>query len=63
MDGRQIPWKPSQPAMASQLTSCRRPRVGVAQHRAVGVELAHVGLGDLELERGAVGEPVPRSGP
>jgi hypothetical protein len=29
MESRQMPWKPSQPAIASQLTSCRVPAASV----------------------------------
>ena len=53
-----MPWKPSQPAIASQLTSCRVPAgVGEAEHRPVGVELADLGVGDLELDRGPGRQP------
>ena len=51
-----MPWKPSQPAIASQTDFVPdAARVGVTKNRLVGVKVIDLGVGYLELEGSRLG--------
>ena len=56
MLGRQMPWKPSQPPMKSQASSCALPAWWKRIGRRAG-EIVDADVGDLEQDLSAVGEP------